>query len=136
MLKERNRWGTGSPVDLRLRANSGRISTSYITMFPCSPNSTLSLTSYPDHWLSCYRKPHRLAGERLAIPKLEFEHVETGHHSATLQRLGFAAAYSTKEGTRRLRPCKGFHALSSRTLPDRWPLLPIHEFFENLARYI
>ena len=93
-------------------------------------NTVHNINTTPGRPVSC--RPRRLAPDRLAIAKAEFD---TMLKDGTARRSdsSWSSALHLVPKDRGWRPCGDYRALNPRTIPYRYPVRHIHDYAHHLA---
>lgn len=79
-------------------------------------------------------RPRRLAGERLATAKAEFDAMlQDGTARPSDSPWSSPLHITTKKGGTGWRPCGDYRALNARTIPDSYPVRHIQDFAHSIA---
>jgi hypothetical protein len=93
-------------------------------------NTVHHIRTTPGPPITC--RPRRLAPDRLAIAKAEFDAMLKDGTALWSESSWSSALHMVSKKDNGWRPCGDYRALNSRTIPDRYPVRHIHDYLNQL----
>jgi hypothetical protein len=93
-------------------------------------NTVHHIRTIPGPTVTC--RPHRLAPDRLAIAKAEFDAMLREGTARRSESSWSSVLHIVPKKDKGLRPCGDYRALNARTIPDRYPVRHLHDYSHQL----